>query len=134
MQKLFYEDQYLKNNIANITDIKLVKNEYHVKLDSTIFFFGGGGQFCDKGLINNCNVTKVYETAGEIIHVLDEEHTEINNVYCEIDWKRRKYGMTHHLGQHILSGCFFSLFNKNTCAFHMGNVSCTVYIVGESSK
>ena len=49
MEKLFYKDQYIKTFTANIVNVKEVNDKYHVALDKTAFFPGGGGQFCDLG-------------------------------------------------------------------------------------
>ena len=38
--------------------------------------------------------------------------------------------MQQHLGQHVLSGCFYKLFNANTFAIHLGNDISTVDIEG----
>ena len=38
--------------------------------------------------------------------------------------------MQQHLGQHILSGCFFTLFNANTVSVHVGKEISTVDIQG----
>lgn len=34
--------------------------------------------------------------------------------------------MQHHLGQHVLSGCFYQLFNANTVSVHVGKEIATV--------
>ena len=38
--------------------------------------------------------------------------------------------MQHHLGQHVLSGCFYHLFNANTVSVHVGKEIATVDIQG----
>ncbi|EPZ59229.1 threonyl and Alanyl tRNA synthetase second additional domain protein [[Clostridium] sordellii ATCC 9714] len=38
--------------------------------------------------------------------------------------------MNQHFGQHVLSGCFFKLFNANTVGFHLGREFSTVDING----
>ncbi len=53
-----------------------------------------------------------------------------HKVKCEIDWERRQDGMHQHLAQHVLSGCFFTLFNANTVSFHLGSEFSTVDIKG----
>lgn len=42
--------------------------------------------------------------------------------------------MQQHLGQHILSGCFFTLFNANTVSVHVGKEISTVDIQGIISE
>lgn len=60
MEKLFYIDSYIKNFTAEIEEIKEMNNKYHVLLDKTAFFPGGGGQYCDLGTIDNMSVEDVY--------------------------------------------------------------------------
>lgn len=128
--KLYYEDQYIKEFKAEIIDIKEKDGKFHVVLDNTAFFPGGGGQFCDLGTIEKEKVIDVYEENGTIYHVVEKKPIKIHKALCTLDWKRRIDGMQQHLGQHVLSGCFFKLFNANTVGFHMGDEISTVDING----
>lgn len=128
--KLYYEDQYIKEFKAEIIDIKEKDEKFHVVLDNTAFFPGGGGQFCDLGTIENEEVIDVYEEGGIIYHVMKKKPIKIHKALCRIHWKRRVDGMQQHLGQHVLSGCFFKMFNANTVGFHMGDEISTVDING----
>ena len=130
MEKLYYEDQYLKEFIAEITDILERDELYYFSLDKTAFFPGGGGQHCDLGYIDNHKVINVIEENGQIYHVTETKPIKIHRVNCKIDWNRRLDGMQQHLGQHILSGCFFTLFNANTVSVHVGKEISTVDIQG----
>lgn len=130
MEKLYYIDQYLREFTAEIIDILEIDNKFHVLLDKTAFFPGGGGQFCDLGKIDSHNVIDVYEKEDKIYHVLDKKPIKIHNVKCEIDWNRREDGMHQHFAQHVLSGCFYNLFKSNTVSFHLGQESSTVDIQG----
>lgn len=130
VEKLYYEDQYLKEFIAEITDILERDELYYVSLDKTVFFPGGGGQHCDLGYIDNHKVINVIEENGQIYHVTETKPIKIHRVNCKIDWNRRLDGMQQHLGQHILSGCLFTLFNANTVSVHVGKEISTVDIQG----
>lgn len=130
MRKIYYENQYIKEFTANVVNVKIRDDKYHVELDNTAFFPGGGGQFCDLGTIENQEVKDVYEEEGIVYHVLEKNIFSKENIKCSLNWERRKDGMHQHLGQHILSGCFFKLFNANTISFHLGKESSTVDIVG----
>lgn len=132
--KLFYKDQYIRNFEASILDIKEKEGKYHIILDRTAFFPGGGGQSSDIGTIEGVEVIEVIEEKNQIIHILSEIPKTLDNVYCEIDWERRFDGMQQHLGQHVLSGCFFNLFNSNTCGIHIGQDISTVDISGIISE
>ena len=47
-------------------EIKEIDSKFHIKLDKTAFFPGGGGQFCDLGTIDVHNVIDVYEEKEDI--------------------------------------------------------------------
>jgi len=130
MEKLFYGDVTLKEFHADITEMKEIDSNFHVLLNRTAFFPGGGGQFCDIGNIENNEVIDVYEQDEKIYHVLENKPAKMHKLKCTIEWDRRWEGMCDHLGQHILSGCFFKLYNANTVSFHLGSSSSTVDIEG----
>lgn len=130
MEKIYYEDQYVRSFTAEVVEIKEIDERFHVVLDKTAFFPGGGGQFCDNGTIEKINVIDVYEKDGTVYHVLEKNLIKKHKVKCEIDWERRQDGMHQHLAQHVLSGCFFTLFNANTVSFHLGSEFSTVDIKG----
>lgn len=130
MEKLFYIDSYIKNFTAEIEEVKEVDDKFHVLLNKTAFFPGGGGQYCDLGIIDNINVLDVYEENDKIYHVLEKKPNRIHNVKCEIDWDRREYGMQHHFGQHIISACFNNEYKAKTVGFHLGKDFSTVDIEG----
>lgn len=130
MEKIFYEDQYVRDFVAELESVKEINGKFHVVLDRTAFFPGGGGQQCDLGTIEGLEVVDVYEEDGVIYHVMDRKPIKLHKLKCSIDWKRRKDGMDQHLAQHVLSGCFYKLFNHNTAGIHIGKEISTVDIVG----
>lgn len=130
MEKLYYTNQYIRDFTAEIIEIREIENKFHVLLDKTAFFPGGGGQFGDLGKIDNYEVISVYEEDKKVYHILDKKPIKIHKVKCSIDWDRREDGMHQHFGQHVLSGCFFKTFNLNTTGFHLGNEYSTVDIEG----
>ena len=129
-EKLFYEDQYIKEFDANVVNIIERNNKILVELDKTCFFPGGGGQFCDVGFIGESKVLDMLEEDGKIYHIVDKKPIKLEDIKCYIDWERRLDGMQQHLGQHLLSGCFYSLFGANTAGIHIGDEISTVDIVG----
>lgn len=134
MEKLYYENQYIREFNAKVIEVKEVDDIYHIVLDKTAFFPGGGGQSCDLGYINDNEVLEVYEENNLIYHVVKVYFKVGDIVSCKIDWNRREDGMHQHLGQHILSGCFFKLFNANTVSIHLGKEISTVDIIGELNE
>lgn len=125
-QKLYYEDQYIKEFSAEILNVLEKDKEFHIQLDKTAFFPGGGGQPCDVGSIEDCNVGYVYEQEGIIYHVSNKKPIKIHKVKCKINWDFRFDGMQQHLGQHVLSSAFLEAFNCNTVSFHLGKDFCTI--------
>lgn len=130
MEKLYYDDPYLRDFTAEIVNIEEHLGKFRVTLDKTAFFPGGGGQSCDTGMIGDHKVIDVYEENDIVYHIVEKKPIKIHNVKCNIDSERRTDGMCQHLGQHILSGCFFNLFNANTFAIHLGADISTVDIYG----
>ena len=130
MEKLYYNDQYLREFTAEILEVIEKEDLYYVVLDRSAFFPGGGGQQCDLGYIENHRVINVIEENNRVYHVTNTKPIKIHRVKCKIDWDRRLDGMQQHLAQHVLSGCFFSLFNANTVSIHIGKDISTVDIQG----
>lgn len=128
MQKLYYEDQYIKEFSAELVNVLEKNNEFHIQLDRTAFYPGGGGQPCDIGTIEDSIINSVIEKDGIIYHVSNKKPIRIHKVKCKIDWSFRFDGMQQHLGQHILSAAFAELYSGNTIGFHLGKESCTVDI------
>lgn len=128
--KLFYENQYMKEFKGNILNIIEKNNLYHVELEESLFFPGGGGQPFDTGTIDKYEVKEVYEEEGIIYHVLEEKPKKLQNLNCTINWGKRLDGMQQHLAQHVISGCFYDYFNANTVGFHLGAEVSTVDIMG----
>lgn len=129
-QKLYYENPYNKEFKGKIINILEKNNEYHVELEGTYFFPGGGGQPADTGFIDKIEVKNVYEENGSIYHVLESKPKKTENLNCIINWENRLDGMQQHLAQHVLSGCFYDYFNANTVSFHLGHDVSTVDIMG----
>ena len=126
MEKLYYNSQYERIFTAEVIEVIEKDNEFHIKLDRTYFYPEGGGAPSDTGYIESSPVTYVYEGNGDVYHVTSVKPIKLHRVKCSIDWKRRFDIMQQHLGQHILSACFYKLFNSSTVGFHLGETSCTI--------
>lgn len=133
-EKLFYKDQYIKEFEGTVLEVTEKEDKFNVFLDKTAFFPGGGGQSSDLGTLDGKEVVDVLEEDDRICHVLKEKLEVGKVVKGVIDWKRRQDGMQQHLAQHVLSGCFFSMFNANTAGIHLGHDVSTVDIIGNISE
>lgn len=123
-------DVYKKESEAKVIDIIREKNKILIITDKTIFFPEGGGQPSDIGYINDCPVHHVSEKGDTIYH-----HTNGNlgfetgdTVNLKINWARRFENMQAHLGEHILSGTFSTLYGGVNRGFHMGENYITIDI------
>ncbi|MFL0245442.1 alanyl-tRNA editing protein [Candidatus Clostridium stratigraminis] len=125
-QKLYYENQYIREFTAEIINIIEKDKEFHIELDKTAFFPGGGGQPSDIGRIEDSIISYVYEKDGIIYHVSDKRPIKIHKAKCSINWVFRFDGMQQHLGQHVLSAAFIEAFGCNTVGFHLGKDICTI--------
>ncbi|MFL0266742.1 alanyl-tRNA editing protein [Candidatus Clostridium radicumherbarum] len=125
-QKLYYENQYIKEFTAEILNIIEKDKEFHIELDKTAFFPGGGGQPWDIGKIEDSVISYVYEKDGITYHVSDKKPIKIHKAKCSINWDFRFDGMQQHLGQHVLSAAFIDAFGCNTVGFHLGKDICTI--------
>ena len=87
MQRLFYEDSNIKDFTCEITNVEEMDGKFHVVLDKTAFFPGGGGQLCDIGKIESYDVEEVYEKDDVIYHVINSNPKKIHKVKCSLDRK-----------------------------------------------
>jgi len=80
-----------------------IKDNY-VILDKTCFFPRQGGQECDKGFINNCEVEEVIKIGKTVLHkVKNCNLKEGEIVKCKVDKERRMILSRHHSATHIVN-------------------------------
>ncbi|MGB5823612.1 MAG: DHHA1 domain-containing protein [Proteocatella sp.] len=127
-QKLYYENPYLREFVAEVIEVTEKDGNFHILLDKTAFYPEGGGQPSDTGTLDDCPITSVFQEGGQIYHVSPKKPIKLRRAKGYIDWDRRFDGMQQHLSQHILSACFFEKFKALTMGFHLGNDICTVDI------
>lgn len=130
-RRLFKEDVYMRESSATITSISQRDEKVLVTLDQTIFFPTGGGQSCDMGMLNQYEVTDVYEYDDDIFHQVNCGLSELSagqEVSLKIDWNHRFDNMQRHCGEHILSGIFYREYGGVNRGFHMGDQYMTIDI------
>lgn len=130
-ERLYYENQYLKEFDASIVSCNEIKGKYEVVLDKTAFFPEGGGQPGDRGFIGEAKVTDTVEKNGEIYHICDKSVS--GNVRCRLDWDFRFLNMQQHTGEHIFSGILHQMTGFDNVGFHMGETEVTVDFNGTVS-
>lgn len=127
MDKLFYDNSYLTVFQANIIECNKSNDKYEIVLDNTYFYPESGGQPSDIGYINNIEVVSVLQKSTKTLHIV-ESPLELGSADCRINWEVRFDHMQQHSGQHLLSSCFYKLYNGNTSSFTIGQYSSTIEI------
>lgn len=125
-EKLYYENQYLKEFEARVVSCEKSGENFAVELDKTAFFPEGGGQPGDRGRIADAVVSDTREEDGRIIHICDKKLKIGENADCALDFDFRFTNMQQHSGEHIFSGFVHSVCGYDNVGFHMGEHSVTV--------
>ena len=117
MERLYYEDAYLTEFEAVVTDI----TDKGIVLDKTAFFPEGGGQSSDRGTLSGVTVSDVQEKDGVIYHITNDMIPFCigETVKGKIDFHKRFSDMQNHSGEHIVSGLIHSIFGFENVGFHL---------------
>ena len=119
-RKLYYEDAYIKDFVAEVISVEPCDRGYDVVLDKTAFFPEEGGQSADTGKIGDANVIHVYERDGVVHHITDKAPS-IGEKPCVINFDDRFVKMQCHTAEHILCGIIHRLFGLDNVGFHLGD-------------
>lgn len=126
-KRLYFEDAYLREFAARIIGRDEHGGHPALLLDQTCFYPESGGQPSDRGTIEGVNVIGVFEQDGKIFHSVEKD-VPSERVSGSIDWEKRFDHMQQHAGQHVLSQCFFELYEAETLSFHLGETESTIEI------
>ncbi len=124
-QRLFYDDQYLREFTGTVVKRLTHDGKPAVILDRTAFYPTSGGQPNDTGTLGSARVLDVVEQGEEIVHVLDLDPPG-DSLKGAIHWDRRLDHMQQHHGQHLLSAAFVEIAHAETASFHLGDETCTI--------
>ena len=124
MNKLYYENPYLKSIEAKVTRIDGNK----VFFDQSIFYPEGGGQPGDVGFFNDYEITDTQKDGDDVAHVF--KNTEGLSVgesgRLSLNWEHRYDFMKRHSAQHLLSSVFFRTLGVGTLAVHLAEEYVTI--------
>lgn len=123
-QKLYYENQYIKDFTATVVSCTEGKRGFEVILDKTAFFPEGGGQPGDTGFIGNTEVIDTVESGEDVVHICKEAVS--GEVECKLNFEKRFSNMQEHTGEHIFSGIIHAMCGCDNVGFHMGEHNVTV--------
>ena len=104
---LFLRDAYMRECDATVQEIR----DNAVVLDRTIFYYTGGGQPHDTGLLNGQLVVDVKKVDGDVFHFLADGAVLPavgDTVTCILDWERRHNLMRTHTAMHVLCGVIWN--------------------------
>lgn len=104
---LFLRDAYVRECDATVQEIR----DNAVVLDRTIFYYTGGGQPHDTGLLNGQLVVDVKKVDGDVLHFLADGAVLPavgDTVTCILDWERRHKLMRTHTAMHVLCGVIWN--------------------------
>lgn len=124
--KLFYEDVFQAEFTATVLSCEPDKDGYKAVLDRTAFFPEGGGQYGDRGYLNDVRVLDTREQAGKIYHFLERPVPVGSAVKGKLDWDKRFDKMQQHTGEHIVSGIVHEKFGYDNVGFHLADEYCTM--------
>ena len=104
---LYLRDAYLKECTATVTEVR----DNAVVLDRTVFYYTGGGQPHDTGIIDGQLVVDVRKDGDDVLHFLVDGAAVPAvgaTVQCSIDWDRRFRLMRTHTAMHVLCGVIWN--------------------------
>lgn len=130
-ERLYYTDSHMKEFTAAVAGCAEGKNGYEIVLDRTAFFPEGGGQFGDRGWLNDVEVFDTYEKNGVIFHYTKMPLEPGTAVEGRLDYEERFSRMQQHTGEHILSGIVHQLYGYDNVGFHLGADVTTLDFNGE---
>ena len=133
-ERLYDQDSHLKEFRASVLVCEKYKEGYRTALDRTAFFPEGGGQFGDRGWLDDTEVTDTQEgTDGVIWHMTKTPVAAGSEVTGRLDYTERFSRMQQHTGEHIVSGLVHSLYGYDNVGFHLGEGLTTLDFNGELS-
>ena len=119
-EKLYYTDAYISEFEARVFSCDKEGDGYAVVLEKSAFFPEEGGQYSDRGYLNESRVFDVKEKDGIIYHYTDLPLTVGESVIGKIDFDERYEKMQCHTAEHILSGLIHKIYSLNNVGFHLG--------------
>lgn len=126
-ERLYYDDAYLTEFDAAVTECVERDGKCHVRLDRSAFYPTSGGQPYDTGTLGDARVIDVY--VGEdhdVYHVTDRPLAVGATVHGHIDWPRRFDHMQQHAGDHMIASAIWRRLGGVTIGLHLGEAVSTI--------
>ena len=125
MIALYHSHPELTEFTAEVLSCEAVEGQeglWQVVLSNTAFYPTGGGQPCDLGELNGCEVVDVTHEGDEapIYHFVRSAAPLSGTVTGRIDAARRRDHTQQHSGQHLLSYLLYKRFGAYSLGLHIG--------------
>ena len=124
--QLYKQDAYHKTFKATVLQCEKEKEYYQIALDQTAFFPEGGGQYGDRGFLDEVIVFDTQIKDGVVYHKTKEPIEEGREVIGTIDWERRYCFMQNHSAEHMMSGFVHRHYGYQNVGFHLGEEEMTM--------
>lgn len=123
-ERLYYEDAYLRDFEAKVTDCQIRQDGPWLLLDRSAFYPTSGGQPHDTGRLKSggqmLQVLDVQADAeGSVWHKVTAPLAPGDPIHGSIDWPRRFDHMQQHGGEHILAGSLYALYRGYVHGLHV---------------
>ena len=137
LNRIYRTDRYARECVTKVTEIQEKNGLAVIACEDSVFYPEGGGQPSDTGTVTladrQFNVTSAHDQSleGPVWHYTDAPAGTFaagDEVTLRIDWDARFVNMQRHLGEHMLSGTFNSLYGGVNKGFHMGEDYITIDI------
>lgn len=126
-ERLYYDNAYLTEFDAKVTECTEKDGRYTVRLDRSAFYPTSGGQPFDTGALGAANVLDVYVGEDqEVYHVTDAPLEVGAAVHGKIDWPRRFDHMQQHAGDHMIASALWRLLGGVTIGLHISHDVSTI--------
>ena len=124
-ERLYYEDAYLWEFEATVTELRTDRDRILIALDRSAFYPTSGGQPFDTGTISWDSsialVTNVEaDSEGVVWHQVDQPIPAGTRIIGRIDEIRRTDHMEQHGGEHMLAGAIWEKLGGTTIGLHLG--------------
>ena len=135
--RIYRKDQYKSECMAEVTEVRSRDGKDIIACSVSVFYPEGGGQPSDRGTVSAgesiYSVTSAHDESleGPVWHYTDAPEGTFapgDKVVLAIDWDLRFRNMQRHLGEHMLSGTFDTLYGGINKGFHMGEDYITIDI------
>ena len=126
-ERLYYDDAYLTEFDAAVTNCIPGDGAYRVYLNRSAFYPTSGGQPYDTGTLGEARILDVFvDENHDVCHVVDRPLAIGGDVHGVIDWPRRFDHMQQHAADHMIASALWRLLGGVTIGLHISHDVSTI--------